>query len=289
MIRLLATDSQFLDDPSNRLLFHQLCHGFDTAVLHRYQTILNELKHLFNPLSPDNETLDNRRVSYRDRLDNEYWLMQKINHLLQRANFTELSSDVLVNRFLLHENSSSSLQIEINGYDYDVLKFWVLGRDQMHSAEPTWWRKLFLRQRGSSSDYFKRVIVAVRMRGQDRLYLKAFRDISLQKLTQLLPTGELQMGTFDRKLLGSAVIIGASTMFTHLLSTMANVHISGLLAGGSGLSLALVLWSISRYYRSKSNYLASMNRTLFFKNVASSKQLLAMIVDRAMDELSKEV
>ena len=60
--------------------------------------ILNELKHLFNPLNPDNETLDNRRVSYRDRLDNEYWLLQKIDDLLHRSNFTELPRNILLRK-----------------------------------------------------------------------------------------------------------------------------------------------------------------------------------------------
>lgn len=288
MIRLIATDPKLLDDPDNRLLYHQLCRGFDSAVLQRYQTMLNELKSLFNPLNPDNETLENRRISYRDRLDNEYWLLQKIDDLLHQANFTELSRDILVNRFLLHRDGSSNLQIEINGYDYDVLKFWVLGREQIQREDASWWKR-FLPNKSSSLDYFKRVIVAVRMRGQDRLYFKAFRDISLQNLPQLLPTGDIQMGSFDRKLLGSSLIIGASTLFVHLLSSMADYHISGLLAGGSGFSFGLALWAITRYYRSKIQYLSSMNRTLFYKNVASSKQLLAMVVDRAVDELSKEV
>ena len=88
-------------------------------------SLLNELKQLFNPLNPDDETLDTRRVSYRDRLDNEYWLLQKIHDLLQRANFTELPRHLLLDKSILHHHSSlsSTLNIKINGYDYDVLKF----------------------------------------------------------------------------------------------------------------------------------------------------------------------
>jgi hypothetical protein len=251
------------------------------------------LKHLFNPLNPDNETLDNRRVSYRDRLDNEYWLLQKINDLLYRANFTELPRHVLLDKFILHQDSalSSNINIHIDGYDYDVLKFWILGREQIPFEKKSWWKKLFKKTDNqiTSRDYFKRVILAARVKGHDRLYLKAFRDIPLQNLTQLLPVGKLQIGNFDQQIVRLALLLGGGTAVTHLITTMANYHIPGLVIGGSSLTLLLGLWSLRSFHKSKINYLSSMNRLLFYKNVASNKQLLAMIIDRAEDELSKEV
>lgn len=56
LIRLLATQTDLLDDDHDHRQFHQLCYGFDSAVSQRYRSILNELKHLFDPLNPDNET-----------------------------------------------------------------------------------------------------------------------------------------------------------------------------------------------------------------------------------------
>ena len=133
------------------------------------------------------------------------------------------------------------------------------------------------------------MILAVRLKGQDRLYLKAFRDIPLQHLPQLLPVGKLQIGHFEQRLIWSTFFVATGTAVTHLITTMANFHIPGLVEGGSGLTLLLTLWSIRSAYRSKINYLANMNRVLFYKNIASNKQLLAMIIDRAEDELSKEM
>jgi hypothetical protein len=292
LIRLIATDSEVIDDVEDRVLFHQLCQGFDSAVVQRYHSILNELKYLFNPLNPDNETLDNRRISYRDRLDNEYWLLQKIDDLLHRANFTELPRDILVNKFILHEDSllSSNINIKIDSYDYDVLKFWILGREQMPVESKSWWKKVIQKKSiVTSRDYFKRVILAVRLKGQDRLYLKAFRDIPLQNLTQLLPIGKLQIGNFEQQLVRLTLLLGGGTAVTHLITTMANYQIPGLLIGGSSLTLLLGLWTLRSYYTSKINYLSSMSRLSFYKNIASNKQLLAMIIDRAEDELSKEV
>jgi hypothetical protein len=70
---------------------------------------------------------------------------------------------------------------------------------------------------------------------------------------------------------------------------MANFHVPGLVIGGSSLTLLFGIWSLRSSYKSKLNHLSNMNRVLFYKNIASNKQLLAMIIDRAEDELSKEV
>jgi hypothetical protein len=182
------------------------------------------------------------------------------------------------------------VNIKINGYDYDVLKFWILGREQIPREERSRWQRFFRTSHPlTSNDYFKRVILAVRLQGQDRLYLKAFRDIPLQNLPQLLPIGKLRIGHFEQRLIWLTFFLGTSTAVTQLITTMANFHIPGLVIGGSSLTLLLALWSLRSFYRSKINYLADMNRVLFYKNIASNKQLLAMIIDRAEDELSKEM
>jgi hypothetical protein len=291
LIRLLATDNQLFDEHEDRLSFHDLCEGFDSAVVQRYHPILNELKNLFHPLNPDDESLDIQHLSSRDRLDNEYWLLQKIDDLLHRSNFRELPRNILLEKFIIQKDSSSSnINVKINGYDYDVLKFWILGREQIPNEEQSRWKRLFRKSNSvTSSDYFKRVIVAVRLKGQDRLYLKAFRDVPLQNLPQLLPIGKLQIGQFEQRLIWSTGFVAASTAVAHLITTMANFHIPGLVIGGSSLTLILGLWSLRSSYRSKINHLSNMNRILFYKNIASNKQLLAMIIDRAEDELSKEM
>lgn len=84
---------------------------------------------------------------------------------------------VLLDKFILHQDATatSNLNIKIDGYDYDVLKFWALGREQMPASPNPRWRRLFRKNTAASPrDYFKRVVLAVRLKGHDRLYLKAF-------------------------------------------------------------------------------------------------------------------
>lgn len=244
-------------------------------------------------MNPDHDSVDSQRLSARERLDSEYWLLQKIDDLLHRSNFRELPREVLLENFLLQKTSSSPssyINVKINGYDYDVLKFWVLGREQIPIEERSRVKKFFRKTNPlASMDYFKRVILAVRLKGQDRLYLKAFRDIPLQNLPQLLPIGKLQIGRREQRLIWSTGFVAASTAVAHLITTMANFQLQGLVVGGTSLSIILGLLSFKNAFQTKINYLSNMNRILFYKNLASNKQLLGMIIDRAEDELSKEV
>ena len=280
LIRLIATDQSLLND-EERLLFHSLCEGFDSAVVQRYHPILNELKHLFQPINPD----QNAPLRSEDRLDNEFWLLQKIDDLLHRSNFTELPRNVLLERF------RSSEQLQINGYDYDVLKFWILGREEMPIEELSRWKRWFGRRSStrSANEYFKRVVLAVRLKGQDRLYFKAFRDVRLEDLPQLLPVGKLRLAPEQRRQIRWTLLVGSATAVTQLITTMAELNLPSLWIGGTALTALMALRTYRNSFQAKIDYLAQMNRVLFYKNIASNKQLLGMIVDRAEDELSKEM
>ncbi|CAF0773177.1 unnamed protein product [Didymodactylos carnosus] len=291
LIRLIATDSNLLAE-DERFLFHQLCSGLDSAVVQRYHPVLNELKHLFDPLNPDNETHSTRKVSYRDKLDNEYWLLQKIDDILMRANFSVLPKRIIVDKLLTSEQGT--LNVKINGYDYDVLKIWILGRESMPNEYMPWYKRLFRFGRKPSSqptstDYFKRIILAVRLKGQDRLYLKAFRDVSLQSISQLLPTGRIQIGRFEQQLLWLTLFTGSATVITKLVTTMADIYTPSIMLVGGSLTLFIGGYGYKNYMLSKFDYFSSMNHLLFYKNIANNKSLLTMIVDRAEDELSKEI
>ena len=56
------------------------------------------------------------------------------------------------------------------------------------------------------------------------------------------------MSNFEQQLLRFSYFLGASTIFTHLITRMADYHIPGLLFGGTSLTLLLSLWSIINSY-----------------------------------------
>lgn len=255
-------------------MFHQVSEVLDDAVIQRYHKTLSELKTLFHG---------------RQKADDEYWFIQKIDDLLRRSNFVALPSDVLKEKFLV-EQSSSSVNVRIKGENFQVLKIWILGREQIPDKEIPFHKRLFRsKEKQKSSEYFKRFILAVRPRGQDRLYFKAFRDVAVKNLPQLLPIGEFQLGKGERSFIRYSLFSTSLTAVTYLISVMAEMNLSLFVGFGSTLSALLAFWAYRTSYKSKIDYLIDMNQSLFYKSVASDKQLLAMIVDRAEDELSKEM
>jgi hypothetical protein len=49
------------------------------------------LQSLFDPINPDKDTIQTRKWTRREKLDNEFWLLQRLEDIMEKANFHELS------------------------------------------------------------------------------------------------------------------------------------------------------------------------------------------------------
>ncbi|PIK40080.1 putative transmembrane protein [Apostichopus japonicus] len=135
--------------------------------------------------------------------------------------------------------------------------------------------------------YYKRVVVAVRPKGQDKLSLKMFKEVPASALEQLLPDGKIRMSKFDQGLIATSVGVGSLTLLVKAVSSLADIQLKWTLivAGVTGLA-GLRFWNSYKNRRVK--YLMQLSRTLYYKNVANNRGLLALLVDRAQDESFKE-
>ena len=50
---------------------------------------------LFDPINPDKDTVQTRKWSPRERQDNEFWLLQRLDDIMEKANFHELPKSVV--------------------------------------------------------------------------------------------------------------------------------------------------------------------------------------------------
>lgn len=178
--------------------------------------------------------------------------------------------------------------------NYDILRFWALGREVPEQRLP-WYQSvpkaLFYRATKRNAPpppkYFKRVVVAVRPKGQDKLSLKMFKEVPAGALEHLLPDGKIRMTKFDQGLIATTVGIGALTLLVKAVSVLADVQLKWTLIIASVTGLAAF-----RFYNSYKNrrvkYLMQLSRTLFYQNVANNRGLLVLLVDRAQDESFKE-
>lgn len=68
-----------------------------------------------------------------------------------------------------------------------------MGKTPVHTLRQPWYRSLLKSLTGfsfaGSTHFFKRVVVAVRLKRDDRLFLKAFREVPVDRLDQILPAG----------------------------------------------------------------------------------------------------
>lgn len=83
--------------------------------INKFRVVLSFLRfsvsqQLFDPISPDKDTIATRQYSRDDRLDSEFWLMQRLSHVMEKANFHELT-DVEVKAKLKDKESGSGLKV----------------------------------------------------------------------------------------------------------------------------------------------------------------------------------
>ena len=48
---------------------------------------------LFDPINPDKDTIATRELNRREKLDNEFWLLQKLEAIMEKANFKMLPKE----------------------------------------------------------------------------------------------------------------------------------------------------------------------------------------------------
>ena len=65
---------------------------------------------LFDPINPDKDTVATRQYNRRERLDNEFWLVQKLAGVMERANFHELPK-ATVHRALSEHNTRERVMV----------------------------------------------------------------------------------------------------------------------------------------------------------------------------------
>ena len=68
-----------------------------------------QFQSLFDPINPDKDTIKTRQWNRRERLDNEFWLMQKLAMVMERANFHEVPRSVIDQAMAEHVSSKEKV------------------------------------------------------------------------------------------------------------------------------------------------------------------------------------
>jgi hypothetical protein len=242
-------------------------------------------------MDPDKDTHRSRVPSRKQVLDNEYRLLQRVEKLLDKANFFEIPRKDLLS--LLHDRDTSGIIVSVDPSEYELLRVWTRGLEVKN-------RSLYLRFKGfvgslvkSGSDAgpvsaaYTRVFLAVRCKGEKMLHLKVFKDIHANEVEHLLPRGKIKMSTFDKGTLAASVLLGACLPFVRILPILSDLKFQWMW-GGVGLAAFIAGRAWISYKNKRNHYLASLATTLYFKTVANNRGVLTLLTDRAQDEEFKE-
>lgn len=242
-------------------------------------------------MDPDKDTHQSRILSRKQVLDNEYYLLQKVEKLLDKANFFEIPRKHLLS--LLHDRDTGGIIVSVDPSEYEQLRVWTRGLEVKN-------RSLYVRFKGYMGSLVKprgsggptpmaytRVFLAVRCKGEKMLHLKVFKDVHANELEHLLPRGKIRMSTFDKSTLVSSVLLGACLPFLRIMPILSDLKVQWMW-GGAGLAAVIAGRAWISYKNKRNQYLASLATTLYFKTVANNRGVLTLLTDRAQDEEFKE-
>lgn len=173
---------------------------------------------------------------------------------------------------------------------YDVLQLWALGKETPPLRYP-WYKQLrdaILRVPPPKPlSFYKRVVIAIRLKHDSKLTLKAFKEVPTTALEYMLPDGLLQMSVTDKAVVTIAMSLASFGILSKVVTMLAGVDAPWtlVLTLATG-SVAAASWTSFKSRCCK--YMVEQSRTLYFNNLASNHGLLTLLVDRAEDEMFKQ-
>lgn len=152
-----------------------------------------------------------------------------------------------------------------------------------------WYKAMFLKKNEipKPKTYYKRVVVAIRLKRDQKLLLKSFKEIPVHALEMLVPEGKIKIDKMDKGIIGVSLTCAMVGVIAKVVTVLATLNVDFTLIGTAvGGLIAIRGWNM---YKNKRNlYLIDLSRLLYYKNVANNRGLIALLVDRAEDESFKE-
>ena len=209
---------------------------------------------------------------------------------MEKAHFYELPREEVL-RALKEHDAGDGVLVSVDPSKYDILQIWVVGKELEPVEKGPWYTWIFSTTKQwifptPKEERYKRVVVAVRGRKQQKLMLKSFKDIRCANIEYLLPDGKIRMNRFDQNVMFATVTVGVASVAIKLVSFLADYKVSWTyIATAAAAIIFLRAWTA--YKNKRNSYLVNLSRTLYFKSIANNRALLSLIADRAEDEMFK--
>ncbi|KAM7534493.1 hypothetical protein Aperf_G00000115415 [Anoplocephala perfoliata] len=136
LFRELSSDVHVVS-PNIKEAFEDIALYIDEKISGQYRLLSEESTLLFQPLldakvppPPATDALVKKRsqlLGRKERLDNEYWFLRKLEEIAPAGGFSEISDEALQAACLPRPSRSSNVKTYVDPADYDVLRIWTRG------------------------------------------------------------------------------------------------------------------------------------------------------------------
>ena len=303
----------------DREQFGDICNLISSLFHFEFHRNLEALKHSYAPLNPDADTQTLFPVSASDKQLRETQLIDELKHLLDAANFEEITRADL-DRALLEE-SLFKIRLQVDFNDFEQILFFRRGESTKQETLISWFG---LSKKDITFQNFERVVIYVKYKDQayfdqqgrkDLFFtpgstlIKLFQDVPSADLEMLFPNTEVRMKTIDKVMIGVPAAVGGIIMLvtklgaTFLLTGALLAFWLGLsdepvildqkallaLAAGFG-TLGGFLWKqFNNFKNRKIKFMKTLADSLYFKNLDNNTGVFHRLIDAAEEEENKEV
>lgn len=109
------------------------------------------------------------------------------------------------------------------------MKFWALGKETPKQEVSNLQRILQkITKKGTTPaiEYYKRIVVAIRLKTDDKIMLKSFKEIPCKALEQLLPDGRVMMSKFDSTVMYTMLACSGLGLFAKIVTWLAHYQVN---------------------------------------------------------------
>jgi len=267
--------------PEDRKHFAAFCELYGAVFHQRFHSMFEKIKKSYSPYSPDQEFVQFDKQSP----ETEKELLDTMFNLLNRTNYEHIEDATV--RELMAPGGGGSGMFGLKMFvdlqkDYEWLHVFYRGSAKLEVTK----KRLFglIKPKQFTVDAFQRVVIFFKLKGEDKITIKTFRQVPREELEMVMPTTSVGMRLIDKILLSLTGLAGLATVIVKLIKGGGG---AGMVAILIGLGMAGVKVGLG-YLNKKRAAREIVFRQLYFKNLANNLGVVSLLVDQAEEEETKE-
>jgi hypothetical protein len=233
-------------------------------------------------INPDRETID--ILDSDPPGDSEFRLLNsRVQHMLQKANFEQLSDDQV--KTAVEAGNTHGIKVSLDDETLEEMTIWVRGRSTAPFNRRTWRHPI--KGESSSVEVFNRLALITRPASEANVQVRLFKDIPIRDVEALLPNANVRMGARDAVMMVGSGAGAVWTVITKILAV-------GLVAAGQllwviAVPLAGLFWKFfSGYRRAIKDRDSNRAKHLYFQSLGANRSAIHLISFMICEEEIKE-